>query len=149
MKRTEVIEDGNLLARTLTVQEPRQVPGAGKIVTLRAVSAQQCRSEAFWFRKILGPDAGRQHPAHHLLHHLLHVPPGPSCTDLSCHPFPSSPIMGIMQDTTAPIRNKLAPLRTNTIVVNSRLEGSLPCIIEHSSHFVRLTLSPQQKESPF
>ncbi|SLM42205.1 hypothetical protein NSND_50591 [Nitrospira sp. ND1] len=74
MKRTEVIEDGNLLARTLTIQEPRQVPGAGKIVTLRAVGAQQCRSEAFWFRKILGPDARRQHPAHHLLHHLLHVP---------------------------------------------------------------------------
>jgi len=49
--------------------------------------------------------------------------------------------MGIMQDTTAPIKNKLAPLRTNTIVVHSRLEGSLPCIIEHSSHFVRLTLS--------
>jgi hypothetical protein len=57
--------------------------------------------------------------------------------------------MGIMQDTTAPIRNKLAPLRINTIVVHSRLEGSLPCVIEHPSHFVRLTLSTQQKERPF
>lgn len=35
------------------------------------------------------------------------------------------------------------------MVVKSRLEGSLPCVIEHPSHFVRLTLSPQQKESPF